>query len=76
MGLPEYQQQQGGERARGLPLFAAELTRGATKSSPPLIATSGNCWAEGCADITYLPMRRGFLYLVAIINWNNHKFLA
>ena len=22
-----------------------------------------------CADITYLPMRRGFLYLVAIMDW-------
>ena len=23
---------------------------------------------SGCADITYLPMRRGFLYLVAIMD--------
>ena len=22
-----------------------------------------------CADVTYLPMRRGFLYLVAIMDW-------
>nr|WP_173507580.1 IS3 family transposase [Aliiroseovarius sp. xm-d-517] len=30
-------------------------------------------WA---ADITYLPMRRGFLYLVAIIDWHTRKVLA
>jgi putative transposase len=30
-------------------------------------------WA---ADITYLPMRRGFLYLVAIIDWFTRKVLA
>ena len=29
-----------------------------------------------CADITYLPMRRGFLYLVAIMDWATRKVLA
>lgn len=29
-----------------------------------------------CADITYLPMRRGFLYLVAIVDWHTRKVLA
>ncbi len=29
-----------------------------------------------CADITYLPMRRGFLYLVAIMGWFTRKVLA
>lgn len=29
-----------------------------------------------CADITYLPMRRGFLYLVAIMDWCTRKVLA
>ena len=29
-----------------------------------------------CADITYLPMRRGFLYLVAIMDWSTRKVLA
>lgn len=28
------------------------------------------------ADITYLPMRRGFLYLIAIIDWFTRKVLA
>jgi len=29
-----------------------------------------------CADITYLPMQRGFLYLVAIMDWASRKVLA
>ena len=29
-----------------------------------------------CTDITYLPMRRGFLYLVAIMDWHSRKVLA
>ena len=29
-----------------------------------------------CADITYIPMRRGFLYLVAIMDWATRKVLA
>jgi len=29
-----------------------------------------------CADITYIPMRRGFLYLVAIMDWATRKLLA
>jgi len=29
-----------------------------------------------CADITYVPMRRGFLYLVAVMDWASRKVLA
>ena len=29
-----------------------------------------------CADVTYIPMRRGFLYLVAIMDWATRKVLA
>jgi len=29
-----------------------------------------------CADITYIPMRRGFLYLVAVMDWTTRKVLA
>ena len=29
-----------------------------------------------CADITYIPMRKGFLYLVAIMDWCTRKVLA
>ena len=29
-----------------------------------------------CADITYLPMARGFLYLVAVMDWHSRKVLS
>ena len=29
-----------------------------------------------CADITYIPMRRGFLYLVAIMDWMSRYVLT
>ena len=29
-----------------------------------------------CADITYIPMRRGFVYLVAIMDWHSRRVLA
>ena len=29
-----------------------------------------------CVDITYIPMQRGFLYLVAIIDWYSRKVLS
>ncbi|MFT9071712.1 IS3 family transposase [Gluconobacter potus] len=29
-----------------------------------------------CSDITYIPMRRGFLYLTAIMDWATRKVLA
>jgi putative transposase len=29
-----------------------------------------------CADVTYIPMRYGFLYLVAIMDWASRKVLA
>ncbi len=29
-----------------------------------------------CADVTYIPMRRSFLYLVAIMDWYSRKVLA
>lgn len=31
------------------------------------------CWAT---DITYIPMRKGFVYLVAIVDWATRKVLA
>ena len=31
---------------------------------------------SGCSDITYIPVRRGFLYLVAIMDWATRKVLA
>jgi putative transposase len=32
-----------------------------------------HCWA---ADITYIPMKRGFVYLVAIVDWATRRVLA
>jgi putative transposase len=29
-----------------------------------------------CADFTYIPMRRGFLYLVAVMDWSTRKVLS
>lgn len=37
------------------------------------IDTPNQVWA---ADITYIPMARGFLYLVAIMDWTSRKVLA
>lgn len=34
---------------------------------------SNHVW---CADITYIPIRRGFLYLVAIMDWYSRKVLT
>jgi putative transposase len=43
------------------------LLRGMTINKPNQV------W---CADITYIPMRRGFLYLVAIMDWASRKVLS
>jgi len=29
-----------------------------------------------CTDITYIPIKRGFLYLVAIMDWQSKKVLS
>jgi putative transposase len=29
-----------------------------------------------CADVTYIPMRKGFLYLVAVMDWASRKVLS
>jgi putative transposase len=29
-----------------------------------------------CADVTYIPLRRGFLYLVAVMDWASRKVLS
>lgn len=38
-----------------------------------IIDISNDVW---CADITYIPMKRGFMYLVAIMDWSSKKVLA
>ena len=37
------------------------------------IQRSNQVW---CADITYIPIKRGFLYLVAIMDWYSRKVLS
>lgn len=43
------------------------LLRGVTIDQPDHV------W---CADVTYIPMRRGFLYLVAIMDWASRRVLS
>jgi putative transposase len=37
------------------------------------ITEAGHVW---CADVTYLPMRKGFCYLTAIMDWASRRVLA
>ena len=37
------------------------------------IARPNQVW---CADISYIPMRRGFLYLVVVMDWHSRKALS
>jgi putative transposase len=38
-----------------------------------MLDTPNQAW---CTDITYIPMRRGFLYLVAVMDWASRKVLS
>ena len=67
MGLmPIYQRLNTSKAAKGHKIYPY-LLRGLHVDRPNQV------W---CADITYLPMRRGFLYLVAIMDWHTRKVLA
>ena len=67
MGLmPIYQKPNTSKAAKGRKIYPY-LLRGMRVDRPNQV------W---CADITYLPMRRGFLYLVAIMDWHTRKVLA
>ncbi|MCV6598301.1 MAG: IS3 family transposase [Mangrovicoccus sp.] len=67
MGLmPIYQKPNTSKAAKGHKSYPY-LLRGLRVTRPNQV------WA---ADITYLPMRRGFLYLVAIMDWHTRKVLA
>jgi putative transposase len=37
------------------------------------VERSNQVW---CADITYIPMRKGFLYFVAVMDWHSRKVLS
>jgi len=67
MGLmPIYQKPNTSKAAKGHKIYPY-LLRGLRVEKPNQV------W---CTDITYLPMRRGFLYLVAIMDWHTRKVLA
>lgn len=67
MGLmPIYQKPNTSRPAKGHKIWPY-LLKGLRVERP------NQAWA---ADITYLPMRRGFLYLVAIMDWNTRKVPA
>ena len=67
MGLmPIYQKPNTSKAAKGHKIYPY-LLRGLRVGRPNQV------W---CADITYLPMRRGFLYLVAIMDWHTRKVQA
>jgi putative transposase len=67
MGLmPIYQKPNTSKAAKGHKIYPY-LLRALRVDRPNQV------WA---ADITYLPMRRGFLYLVAIMDWHTRKVLA
>ena len=53
--------------AQDLAISTEEDDHRPPEPSPPLTHTAYVLPGSGCADITYIPMRRGFLYLVAIL---------
>src|SRR6201984_3031021 len=67
----EAKHQQAASRAQGLSVPSARQNDRPGEPEPAL-ATAG-VWA---ADITYIPMRQGFLYLVAIIDWATRRVLS
>lgn len=64
--MPIYQKPNTSKATKGHKIYPY-LLRGLRVDRP------NQAWS---ADITYLPMRRGFLYLVAIMVWYTHKVLA
>jgi putative transposase len=64
--MPIYQKPNTSKAAKGHKTYPY-LLKGLRVTRPNQV------WA---ADITYLPMRRGFFYLVAIMDWHTRKVLA
>ncbi|WP_299507827.1 IS3 family transposase [uncultured Roseobacter sp.] len=64
--MPIYQKPNTSKAAKGHKTYPY-LLRGLRVTRPNQV------WA---ADITYLPMRKGFLYLIAIMDWHTRKVLA
>src|ERR1700719_1860686 len=70
-GQTEAEYQQAASRAQGLPIPPARQDNRPGEPKPAL--AKAGVWA---ADITYIPMRQGFLYLVAIIDWATRRVLS
>src|SRR4029077_17769322 len=67
----EAEHQQAASRAQGLPIPSARQDDRPGEPEPAL--AKAGVWA---ADITYIAMREGFLYLVAIIDWATRRVLC
>ena len=61
--LPETEHQRGAPGAQEIPVFAAK------SGDRP----ANQVW---CADITYIPMAKGFVYLVAVMDWFGRRVLS
>src|SRR6202035_943282 len=70
-GQTEAEYQQAASRAQGLPIPPARQDNRPGEPEPAL--AKAGVWA---ADITYIAMRQGFLYLVAIIDWATRRVLS
>src|SRR6185295_18437637 len=70
-GQAEAKHQQAASRAQGLPVPSARQNDRPAEPEPAL--AKAGVWA---ADITYIPMQQGFLYLVAIIDWATRRVLS
>src|SRR5215510_8475716 len=70
-GQAEAQHQQAAPRAQGLPIPSARQDHRPAEPEPA--PAKAGVWA---ADVTYIPMQHGFLYLVAIIDWATRRVLS
>ena len=77
--MPIYQQPNTSKPAKGHKTFPY-LLGGLRADRPNQVLLSAiacnHLPGNGCADITYLPMRKGFLYLVAVMDRSTRKVLA
>src|SRR6266436_3694114 len=70
-GQAEAEHQQAASRAQALPVPSTRQDDRPGEPEPAL--AKAGVWA---ADITYIAMRQGFLYLVAIIDWATRRVLS
>src|SRR5271170_3968545 len=70
-GQAETEHQQAASRAQGLSISSARQDDRPAEPEPAL--AKAGVWA---ADVTYIPMQQGFLYLVAIIDWATRRVLS